>query len=477
MENTPLLSNLKQWETKLSDSLQFIRLTTDSGVGMAQRRYAFKRACIRARTQRTYNYSDLKHQKIEIYENLVLIKPLNRVTTSGKPPSRSGEVIHEFSKKSRNRLLKKCRTIRKNDMPLPFFVTLTYQKNFTDCEHSKKHLNTFLQRFRRKCKKNNVEFNYIWKMEFQKRGAVHYHLALFIPHDLYGNLDQLRQKMGLMWAQVTSDINDGQINPQQRDYGTNVRTVENWEMFIGYIAKYLGKTEQAFNEPLDTFIQRLDKRYQDKENPFRKKLDVVIEHHRSKQQKTGRFWGMSRGFDFSPILEQIIEIDTDKTDTHDSKESMLAYFDHINDLSFDTYTENHKKQLDYANNLKGKKKQYRLNDLNKKYKKAFSQWKNRSELVNNSVVVDYQTGEIKKELNPLEAQLQLQIDADTALKLYNIYLSGTDVPEFYQNRGNLGYTKDLQAEISFLRRQKDKDNTSVPPKTTVYPLINKPCPF
>lgn len=57
------------------------------------------------------------------------------------------------------------------------FVTFTFRDNIQDVQEANKHWNAFIKRLRRKYD----GFKYIAVVEFQKRGAVHYHMLSDIP--------------------------------------------------------------------------------------------------------------------------------------------------------------------------------------------------------------------------------------------------------------------------------------------------------
>ena len=73
--------------------------------------------------------------------------------------------------RSRNKIIRLC--CSNND--LTTFITLTYKDNFQDFKKSKCHLNYFLKKFK--------GLKYIYVLELQSRGAIHYHLLcnLSIP--------------------------------------------------------------------------------------------------------------------------------------------------------------------------------------------------------------------------------------------------------------------------------------------------------
>ena len=69
------------------------------------------------------------------------------------------------------------RLISANEDELRTFITLTYKENMQDIKQSRKDLDIFFKRLRRKYK----DLKYIWVMEYQFRGAIHFHLLTNIP--------------------------------------------------------------------------------------------------------------------------------------------------------------------------------------------------------------------------------------------------------------------------------------------------------
>lgn len=58
------------------------------------------------------------------------------------------------------------------------FVTLTFKENLTDLEEANKRFKRFIQRLRYKYQ----SFKYLAVIEFQERGAVHYHMISDLPY-------------------------------------------------------------------------------------------------------------------------------------------------------------------------------------------------------------------------------------------------------------------------------------------------------
>lgn len=279
-------------------------------------------ACITSKTQRRFN----DRWQLKVYENLCEFKPIYENLSFQSPPSRENEPISEFSEKSRKRLMKRFKRMRKGELDLPFFVTLTYQKNQRDTVEAKKHLNTFLQRFRRldresykvlnpKTGRMNTkyrrlnDFKYCWKMEFQERGAVHFHIMFFPPKNLAPGrwnlndekrLEWLRMKVSTAWNEIIGKADDfepvrsknGKIFGNMSLYsGTQVAPVHSWEMATGYLYEYFKKEMKKDSEQFFENGERL---------------------------QTGRFWGFSNNFDFREFYKG----ETDITEIEKVKNSL-----------------------------------------------------------------------------------------------------------------------------------------------------------
>lgn len=134
-------------------------------------------------------------------------------------PWRRGKVKN-FSKKSRRRLLELLARTGNEKLPR-VFLTLTYPSNMTDSEKGKQHLRSFLERVRRRYPRASA----IWRIEYQKRGAVHFHLLFFnLP---FWKADNIRQ----VWSEII-----GEQNPRIR-----IETCRSRKKTTFYMSKYLAK--------------------------------------------------------------------------------------------------------------------------------------------------------------------------------------------------------------------------------------------
>ena len=77
------------------------------------------------------------------------------------------------------------------------FVTLTFADNIQDLDHANKEFKKFIQRLRRRYK----GFKYAAAIEFQKRGAIHYHMMSDLPYIP-------NRKLAEIWGQGFVRIND-----------------------------------------------------------------------------------------------------------------------------------------------------------------------------------------------------------------------------------------------------------------------------
>lgn len=139
-------------------------------------------------------------------------------------------MIAEFSRKSRLRLLKLVSRLEKTASGL--FLTFTYRANMQDHTEAKNHLDLLL----RWLKYNYPVGAFLWRMEYQKRGAIHFHVIAFNVHrvDL--------QSITKYWQELTGD-----------DSYPDVETMHNRRKALYYVSKYVAKPEQNssgfINEP------------------------------------------------------------------------------------------------------------------------------------------------------------------------------------------------------------------------------------
>lgn len=179
----------------------------------------------------------------------------------GVVPNNGNAKIQEFSEQSRQKLAWVCSQC---SPPMVSMITLTYQRSPNDGKQAKYDLKIFLNAIRRML----PDSKYIWFMEFQKRGAVHYHVLLSekVDKSIYGKLSRV-------WVRIAVDRGG---NKRHIAWFNSRRRGQFWQNekkeggFARYGLKYALKIHQK----------------------------TVPLHY----QNCGRFWGASRGLVQEDVL-------------------------------------------------------------------------------------------------------------------------------------------------------------------------------
>jgi hypothetical protein len=190
-----------------------------------------------------------KHHKrpatILVFENCIEYHPstIGKLPSSYKPEHRGS--IKEFSKRSRFRLFTILAKLRNLSQVRPMFVTLTYHWGF--CDSYKKYktdLHTFLTALRR----YNENIQYIWRLEFQQRGAPHYHFILF-SDTIQSHADML--KLEVFISSTWHSIADPTSIAHEK-YGCSVKRIHDYSGACRYLSKYVAKVHPGVISPIGT---------------------------------------------------------------------------------------------------------------------------------------------------------------------------------------------------------------------------------
>src|SRR5829696_223275 len=154
--------------------------------------------------------------------------------------------VKGFSRTSRTNLLRRLasinRTAFKGVRGRMIFVTLTYPRKYPeDPVPCKRHLKAF----RRRLQREYGPFAAFWRLGIQKRGAIHFHLLLFVGPSI-GPIGELRRFISSSWYEVTGKVSDGHLRA-----GTSVDVVKKWKEATSYAERYMAKPE-VFPERLKT---------------------------------------------------------------------------------------------------------------------------------------------------------------------------------------------------------------------------------
>ena len=126
--------------------------------------------------------------------------------------------------------------LRREELGRAVFVTLTYPEEFpAPDDHAvyKNHLRVFNQALHRKFGASGF-----WKLEFQQRGAAHFHLLVFGLADQ--DLVELRQWVARKWFETVRSGDEKHLRA-----GTQVDVPRSIGGAISYLVKYLSKSDQT----------------------------------------------------------------------------------------------------------------------------------------------------------------------------------------------------------------------------------------
>jgi len=210
---------------------------------------------------------------LSVYPGGVIVRRMSLLEFTGKSYEHKRRKITMVSKKSLNRL---AILVRSSGIKWTSVMTLTYGLNYPHSgKIAKKHLNAFFTDMKR----NFQPFEYFWVCEFQRRGAVHFHVATTLPEP---NIFE-RGMFAQIWSRISCEGDwpydsiefDGRkfqrgflLYTRESSYEVHVHPkawekVQNDKGMERYLAKYANKLRQ-------------------KEVP-------------SWYGDVGRFWGVSRG--------------------------------------------------------------------------------------------------------------------------------------------------------------------------------------
>jgi hypothetical protein len=150
-----------------------------------------------------------------------------------------GEQIVNFTAASRYRL---GRYLRFCSSRYRVFITLTYPAAYpANGIICKKHLKEFLRREQRRNSQDREQaaFSAVWFLEFQKRGAPHFHVFQTTLINAFDELQAMRRRVAAAWFDICSTG-----DPAHARAGTNVEIIKEKGHVIAYAAKYAAKQDQ-----------------------------------------------------------------------------------------------------------------------------------------------------------------------------------------------------------------------------------------
>jgi hypothetical protein len=184
---------------------------------------------------------------VEVYADMVKVK-----TPLSSAPKGGGlrEKCKGFSDASRRNLIQKMAKWNLNDL-YGYFITLTYPRVYAeDWRIWKRDLDTLFKRLERKYPEL---VGCCWRVEFQRRGAPHFHL-IAVCNKACQNLVLFRLQIAEMWAEIVTDgyLKSGgdmiAYAPEREKHlraGTGIEAIQGRKQLMAYVSKYLAKVDQA----------------------------------------------------------------------------------------------------------------------------------------------------------------------------------------------------------------------------------------
>jgi len=186
-------------------------------------------------------------KKVNFYgKGIIEVKRESMLTSDGNPGGGPRGKIEYLSSRSRSYL---AFAVAATEITFKSLLTLTYGNPYpTDGAICKAHLNAFLTRMRA----TYPGLSYVWVTEFQKRGALHFHILLSL-----GGIESWHRKdAASRWASITAPSNWATTTTEEQDtlYRKKSYNVhkhkDTWQDLkeadgaMRYMTKYCLKTEQ-----------------------------------------------------------------------------------------------------------------------------------------------------------------------------------------------------------------------------------------
>jgi len=173
-------------------------------------------------------------------------KTSNRLSSPTRRGGGNRDRVRGFSRESRRNLLRRLASINRGAFKAfkgrLISITLTYPHEYPeDPEVCKNHLKALRRRLQRKF----GDFAGFWRLGIQRRGALHFHLLLFVGPSI-GSVGELRRFISSSWYEVTGKVSEGHLRA-----GTRVEVVKKWKEATSYVERYMAKPEE-FPERLQT---------------------------------------------------------------------------------------------------------------------------------------------------------------------------------------------------------------------------------
>lgn len=182
-------------------------------------------------------YFTAKFQIVPYEQSVEFISSFENVP-GDHPPKRKEEDITSFSINSRSRLIKLFSEVSLSHYNKIYWVTLTFHE---DWPADPKKLKVILGNYIKRLNRFDKELHYIWRLEWQKRGAPHFHFIILI------------QKKGKKFREgwLIDAIKQNWIEVKKcnckycKQYAVKTEELCTYRKAVYYVSKYIGKVDET----------------------------------------------------------------------------------------------------------------------------------------------------------------------------------------------------------------------------------------
>lgn len=171
--------------------------------------------------------------QLDVYGNMCV---LQRRYCRRRPPNRRPKkrgTVRRYSPASRRRLLRTLMSIDDRHLTAPTMVTLTFHRPLCD-----RSAWTALRTWIRAIRHRYPSVAYLWRMELQRRGAIHFHVVLWLPSHLF-RIPRHHAWRGWL-CRTWHRIADPESQPHTR-HGAHATVVTGGTAARRYLTKYVAK--------------------------------------------------------------------------------------------------------------------------------------------------------------------------------------------------------------------------------------------
>lgn len=208
-----------------------------------------------------------------------------------------------FSRSSRRRLIRALARVRTENR-YSYFVTLTYPGAYSpDWERWKRDLKVWRQRLMRNKLWRDILLGGVWRVEFQKRGAPHFHLIIWTsqpldlsvprsPRYVFSKSGKRRTARRPSFKEWLSEswyvvVNSGDLRHYRA--GTQVKALDSRRSIRLYVSKYVAKVPDGQQKIITREVA--ENYAEDTPEWMKKPYDCIDERDSNQPDGWGRNWG------------------------------------------------------------------------------------------------------------------------------------------------------------------------------------------